>query len=270
MNMIRYQPVRLGQQRGATLIAVLFILLLITIIGVMAMRQGLTTLNISTNSQVRSILVQSSDTILNKFATMDLTASGAVSLASVIGSALDDSNAGREMVFCYRPTTTQTFGLMLNANMIHANPAAGASGDVSIVDDSGGSGFCDLTADFGSGRQAAVTQVAVTKPTEESSEPPGSHLTRDTSVSEGTPTTKFATQKRIRVTSTAMLPSMATGDLSVVQSSCLNGRISDNGDPQNASKETITDCLARNGVPANTQVQEYNLSNGLTQTTAIN
>ncbi len=273
MSVIRYPlkgSVGSSHQDGATLVAVLLILLLITVIGVMAMRQGLTTLNISTHAQVRSILLQSSDTVLNKFSTIDLEASGAMTLASVIGSALDTNNLGREFVFCYRPTTTQGFGLMLNANTIHANPAAGASGDASVVDDSGGGGFCDLSADFGSGRQATVTQVAVTQPTEASTEPPGSHLTRDTSVSEGTATKGFATQQRIRVTSTAMLPSMATGDLAVVQRDCINGRISDNSDPLIASKETITDCLARNGVPANTQVQEYNLSTGLAQTAAIN
>ncbi|MBC7751365.1 MAG: pilus assembly protein [Candidatus Saccharibacteria bacterium] len=253
-------------QRGSTLIAVLLILLVITVLGVMAMRQGLTTLGISTSAQVRQLLVQSSDTVLNTYSNLDMNASGALSLATVVGSALSPDNLGRELVFCYRPTKAEVFNATIKANTIHAG-----TGDASVVDDSGGGGFCNLTTDFGSGRNAVVTQVAVLQPTTESTGRPGDALARDTSVSENSGLPKgLTTQQPLRIISTSMLPSMATGSLSDVQTNCLEGRISDNTDEANANKETITDCLARYGVPANTQVQEYNLSSGLTQTTAVN
>ena len=52
-------------QKGATLIVVLVILVLITILGSYAMKQGLVNLKIATNSQIQKLLMQSSDVALN-------------------------------------------------------------------------------------------------------------------------------------------------------------------------------------------------------------
>ena len=49
------------KQRGAALIAVLIILVVITLLGVTAMRMGLTSLTLATNSQVSQLLFQSAD-----------------------------------------------------------------------------------------------------------------------------------------------------------------------------------------------------------------
>ena len=49
------------QQRGATLIVVLIMLLIITIVGVMAIRIAMTSLNIATNSQIGQLLMQTGD-----------------------------------------------------------------------------------------------------------------------------------------------------------------------------------------------------------------
>lgn len=51
-------------QTGATLIVVLVLLLVITIIGTLAIRQSLMSLNIVTNSQAQQLLVQNSDAAL--------------------------------------------------------------------------------------------------------------------------------------------------------------------------------------------------------------
>lgn len=258
-------------QRGATLIAVLLILLLISVLGVMAMRQGLTSLNISTSAQVRQLLLQSADTPLNTYAIGDYTQKEAVALTTILGAALDDSNKAHEVVFCYRPTTNQPFNSTLFANVIHANPASGSAGNVSIVDDNQG-GFCDLTTDFGSSRNAAVTQVAVTRPLNGGGAGCiGCGLLRATSTGAGTTFPAGYEIKPVRVISTSFLPAMATGvALATVQSDCLNGRISDNSDISNADKETVTDCLAKYGVPAVTQVQDFNLNSGLQQSKDIN
>jgi len=262
-----------GAEQGSALIPVLFVLLIITVLGLMAMRQGLVNLNISTNAQVRQLLVQSADAPLNQYATLDVSQPSNVSMATVLGAALDASNLGREFVFCYKSTSSQKFGLMYNANTIQANPSATAGTNTSTVIDSSGSGFCDPTADFSSGRKAVVTQVSVLQPTDESTAAAGSYLARDSSVGGGDAAPRGYTQKqRFRVISTSFLPGMATGAISTSSAStnCLQGRISDNSDPANAGLETVTDCLARNGVPVNTQVQEYGLTSSLTQTTDIN
>ncbi|GAC1370061.1 MAG: type IV fimbrial biogenesis protein [Aquirhabdus sp.] len=246
-------------ERGSTLVSVLLLLVIITIIGVMAMKQGLTSLNIATNSQVQTILAQSSDTVINQFANTDITTVN--SLTGVLGAVVSSNNLGMEYVFCYRPTSTDSFGQTSNANVIQGN----ADGTVTAVNVSAGN-FCDLTADFGSGRKAVVTQVAVTVPTDAGTLPPLSGLPRggtDISVGAGLPK-NFTTQQRIRVTATSMLPAFSATSLATVQSDCVQGRVSDNTDPSLTNVENMTDCLAREGVPANTQVQEFSLQTTLT------
>ena len=49
------------QQHGSTLIVVLILLLAITIIGTLAIRQSMVSLNIATNSQAQQLMIQNSD-----------------------------------------------------------------------------------------------------------------------------------------------------------------------------------------------------------------
>jgi hypothetical protein len=252
-------------EKGSALIGVLLLLLMITVLGVIAMKQGLTSLNISTNAQVQGLLVQSSDTVLNKIATTDVAK--ITSITGVLGAALANAAPNQEYVFCYRPTSTDNFALSLNANIIQGKTTAAQDGtsDVTTVD-SGGNGFCHLDTDFGSGRKATVTQVAVTVPTDASNLPPLSGLSHNgTNVSLGSGLPQgFTTQQRVRVTATSMLPAFSASTTDSIETDCLQGRISDNTDPSFAGVESVTDCLARKGVPANTQVQEFNLRTTLT------
>ena len=48
-------------QRGATLIVVLVLLLVIMVIGTLAIRSSLMSLNIATNGQAQQLLIQNSD-----------------------------------------------------------------------------------------------------------------------------------------------------------------------------------------------------------------
>ena len=244
-------------QTGATLIAVLFILIIITIIGVIAMKQSLTSLNLATASQVQVVLAQSADAPINSFANADLASIS--SLTGVLGAVVNNP-LGQEFVFCYRPTDTSAFGLTSNTNIVQGN----ADGTVTGVNINAGN-YCDLTADFGSGRKAAVTQVAVTIPTDASPLPPLSGLPHGgTDVSVGSALPKnFTTYQRIRVTSTSMLPAFSATPVATVQADCVQGRVSDNSDPSLAGTENMTDCLAREGMPASTQVQEFSLQTTL-------
>ena len=52
------------QQKGATLIIVLVILLMITILGTIAVKSGILGLKIATNSQVNALLLENSDAAL--------------------------------------------------------------------------------------------------------------------------------------------------------------------------------------------------------------
>jgi Tfp pilus assembly protein PilX len=240
-------------EKGSALIGVLLLLLMITVLGVIAMKQGLTILNISTNAQVQGLLVQTSDAVLNTIATTDVTQ--ITSISGVIGAALANAAPNQEYVFCYRP------------NFIQGKTTAAVVGTSDVVTvDSGGDGFCHLDTDYGSGRKATVTQVAVSIPTDTSNLPPLSGLSHNgTNVSLGSGLPQgFTTQQRVRVTATSMLPAFSASTASTIESDCLQGRISDNTDLSFAGVESVTDCLARKGVPANTQVQEFSLRTTLT------
>ena len=52
------------QQKGATLITVLVILIVITLLGTIAVKMGIVGLKIATNSQVNALLLENSDSAL--------------------------------------------------------------------------------------------------------------------------------------------------------------------------------------------------------------
>lgn len=243
-------------QKGATLIVVLLILLLVTIIGVLAIRVALTSLNISTNSQVAQLNFQAADTPTNLLLRANPT--NIVNISHVLGAALNDTIPQQEYVFCYKPTSSNIFGLTKSSSVIKA----GSANSAELVEGAG-AGFCDLSSDFGSSRQAVVTQVAVTVPTDpDTAASAGAYLTRGTDVSEGSalPRNMIARQ-RVRVTTTSMLPAYSSNSISAMTSACMGsatvgGRISDNGDVALSSKQTLAECMAAQGVPVSSQVQE--------------
>ncbi len=69
---MRVQHTFQRQQRGATLIVVLIMLLVITIVGIFAIRVAMTSLNIATNSQIGQLLLQTGDTPTNQFLKIKL------------------------------------------------------------------------------------------------------------------------------------------------------------------------------------------------------
>lgn len=241
-------------QRGATLIVVMFVLLMVTIVGVLATRTAMTSLNIATNAQVAQLLNQTADTPINQIYTSDL--SKIVDLSGVIGLALADSKTdpGKEYVFCYKPLAKEKFASSLNVISLRAK----ADNTVEISDGSN-LAFCDLTKDFGSKREAVVTQVAVKIPTEVSPNmAPGALLGRGTNLSGGTIMPRnVVEQQRIRVTTTAVMPSFSA-DITEANK-CMKEKINDNVDADTATMTTVAQCLAKLGVPVDSQVQDFNL-----------
>ena len=93
----------LSKQKGSTIIVVMMMLLFLTIVGVMAIRTSMTTLNIATNAQIGQLSSQTADTPINQVFLEDLNKQ--VNLSSVIGKAMKDADTepGKEYVFCYKP-----------------------------------------------------------------------------------------------------------------------------------------------------------------------
>lgn len=259
---------RLHAQNGATLIVVLFLLLIIMVVGTFAIKMGINSLAVSTNAQINQLLSQSADTPLNKYLnTADI--STLVSYSSAVGAAIDEKGTNREFIFCYKPTNSRAFGLNADASVITAK----ANGDDAELVNSGSAGFCDIERDYGSARQAVVTQVAITVPrTRDVTKKPGDNLVRGTNLSEGTGLPKnLVSQDTIRVTTTAFLPAYSSADLGDVQDNCLSSDaayISDNLSEELSSKKTLKDCLSEYNIPVVSQVQEFTLATLLEQTEA--
>lgn len=262
---------RLKYESGATFIVVMLILLVLTVVGVYAIKKAMMSLSISSHTQVGQFLSQTADTPINKIYTGDL--SSMVDLSGVIGYALQDSKIepGNEYVFCYKPLSREKFGASIGVAV--KRPPASATGLATVA--SGGSdAFCDLEEDFGSKREAVVTQVAVKIPADSLvGLKPGALLARGTNVSAGTIMPRnIVEQQRIRVTTTSIFPSYAT-DLDAAQtcigkSSSVPGYISDDTGSDTKGFTTIAKCLANLGVPVNTQMQEFNLQTLFEQTEA--
>ncbi|MBL8321103.1 MAG: hypothetical protein JNJ93_02430 [Acinetobacter sp.] len=246
-------PINPNRQKGSTIIVVMLMLLLLTIVGVVSIRTAMTTLNIATNVQVGQLSSQTADTPINQVFVDDIIRQ--TNLSSVIGKALKDYDVepGKEYVFCYKPKGATRFGSV----MAMAVQRLKSDGGVELVEGSSDN-FCDLSKDFGSARQGVVTQVAVKIPTDAAGLPPLALLARGINVSGGQTVPEGVTeQKRIRITTTAVMPAFAK-DLSAAQT-CLKSHINDDSDAETSGKKTVAQCLANLGVPVNSQMQEFNL-----------
>ena len=136
------------KQHGATLIVVLIILVMVALLGTWAVKSSILGLKISTNSQVRSLLLENSDSALfniedpNQIARQ-LALDGMFSYFNSI------DNANDELVFCYRSSSMATFY---------------SPDKVSVIDQDGNTtkmgitGFCKA-GEFASGRSAIQAQI---------------------------------------------------------------------------------------------------------------
>lgn len=253
-------PTNLRFQAGSTIIVVMMVLLLITLIGVLSIRTAMTTLNISANAQVSQLSSQTADTPINQIFIDDVIKQ--TNLSSIIGKALKDNETepGKEYVFCYRPKSALKFGSV----MAMAVQRLGSGNTLQLVEGSV-KNYCDLTEDFGSARRGVVAQVAIKIPTDSTTLPPLALLSRSTNVSGGQTVPEGVTeQKRIRVTTTAVMPSFAK-DVAAAQK-CMSSYINDDSDSDTAGKKTVAQCLANLGIPVNSQMQEFNLQTFLKMT----
>lgn len=267
--MINYQIY--APQRGATLLVVMMMLLILTVIGVLGIRVAMTSLNISTHTQLGQFLSQTADTPINQLYTSNL--SNLVDLSGAIGYALQDSKLepGNEYIFCYKPMSNEKFAASLGVAV--KRPPTTKTAKAALVS-GGADAFCNLSSDFGSSREAVVTQVAVKIPNDaEEDLKPGALLSRGNNLSSGTIMPKnVVEQQRIRVTTTSIVPSF-TKNLDAAQN-CIGtgsgnaGYISDDTSSDTKGFETIATCLAKLGVPVNSQTQEFNLQTIFTQTQA--
>lgn len=256
-------------QSGATLIVVLILLVLITIVGLYAIRQSVFNLKFATSAQVQKLLMQTSDVALDHL-EKNFNSNEATNFAATpVGQVLLDGNQGRELQFCFKPTALSSGSVQNNlffnltdfriiqrksSTSIEASATAD-SGDINAV--------CNPSSMFSISRKAVVTQVSVVSPDDPAVESNRFEFTPKGSDPKDASNTNT---KRVRVTVTSFAPALTSASITDINT-CLQGRLMDDSllknradstvSPAQVKVETLHECLNNLGVPLNTQVAEY-------------
>lgn len=230
-------------QRGATLIIVLCIVLLVTIIATVAIRQSSVSLNIATGAQAQKLMMQNSDAALLRFEQLHKQNSSAAvnSLFSTI-----KKNIGKEVVWCYSDLQRDFFTLN-NSSLIYW--IAGNTQATTIGND----GFCRSNS-FSTGRSTVVTQVAATI-----------SLTNSSVITNSSSNDNSVPPVKIIVYTTSFIPTLSTANADAINA-CLSTRVSGrptyvNKTESNPQTYTVSECLSALNVPNYTAVAEYQSEN---------
>ena len=215
-------------QRGAALITVLVILIIVTLMGVTAVRMGMSSLALATSSQVSQILFESADVGTEYLKSAVLAdAVTAMSSGGVIGIA-----AGADTPLCVTPVAGSTF--------TNLSP-----------------GVCDANnnpSHYLSKRGVVLTQVNYRRLTV--SDGDSNNAEDDISQAGGPAATGSAT--RLKVYSTAVVPSFGSANPTVINDCLTKG--SDDDEPDTSTVTTITDCLTDAGAVFTTHASEYRIT----------
>ncbi|PVZ89459.1 pilus assembly protein PilX [Serratia sp. S1B] len=241
-------------QQGATLIVVLIILLFMTIIGTLAIRQSLVSLNIATNGQAQQLMLQSSDAAI--FQVEDPTQLTRYGYSdSLLGYPSKTENIGKEIVFCYRGTQSSFFDFSKISVMEWLDGDTAPTGTTL-----GSQGYCSVGSssnDFTSGRQAVMTQVTIQFVNSESSRPFENAL-----LGTDTQTTKLPENQKAIIHAVSLMPTLSSASDDSINT-CLSKRMSNPVAPSGVvatgtATQTVSQCLAALNVPFTTQVTDYN------------
>lgn len=252
------------KQEGATLIVVLILLVIITMIGTLAIRSSLTTLNIATNSQAQQLLVQNSDAAIFNVEDPDLIERN-TAYDGLFGLVKSDANKGKELVFCYKGTATEFYDFSRASFMQWVSGTAPNNSELGI------DGYCKMDSSnnfFTSGRKAVMTQVSIKVNTDASSnlDRAFEHMQRGTDAESA----KIDKSEKILVTATSIVPSMSTAndtDINNCFSTHMNQVVIPSGvTPATGMNKSVSQCLQDLGVPVNTQIAEYNLTQAFDRT----
>lgn len=252
------------KQEGATLIVVLILLVIITMIGTLAIRSSLTTLNIATNSQAQQLLVQNSDSAIFNVEDPDLIERN-TAYDGLFGLVKSDANKGKELVFCYKGTATEFYDFSRASFMQWVSGTAPNNSELGI------DGYCKMDSSnnfFTSGRKAVMTQVSIKVNTDASInlDRAFEHMQRGTDAESA----KIDKSEKILVTATSIVPSMSTAndtDINNCFSTHMNQVVIPSGvTPATGMNKSVSQCLQDLGVPVNTQIAEYNLTQAFDRT----
>ncbi|KAF7275664.1 hypothetical protein GWI33_011446 [Rhynchophorus ferrugineus] len=225
-------------------------LVLLTIAGTWAIRSSLVSLNITTNTQAQSLLMQNSDSV---FFTLENQMDDALAFANmrigdgILAYVMRPENKNKELVFCIRGTVANNFAGSRYGSVVYWQ------GNTINNSEMGKNGFCKLTRsiDFLSKRAAVLTQVSIRAA-------PSAQDWEHIISGDDKETSKRQEIQKVIITATSLLPNLSTSIESKVES-CLTNYTSFVDTTLPIANKTVTDCLAENGVPYSTQDMEYTL-----------
>lgn len=222
----------MNKQKGSTLIIVLIILVLVTLIGAMAVRTGIFGLRLATNSQIQSLLLESSNAPL--FNLEDPSQVERQMAGDGMYSYFDsNNNANDELVFCYRASQPQFFS-MQNASAITRE---GSTTKIGV------NGFCKADQ-YATGRSAVLTQVYLKKVVTAADVDPFSHVSQGTSL--GPSLNKMpVVNNSISATVISILPSFSSATDEEIEG-CFRQR-----------RSQVSQCFTDLNIPFNTQHSDY-------------
>ena len=215
-------------QKGATLITVLIILVVITLIGTIAVKSGILGLKIATNSQVNSLLMGNSDSALFNIENPNQVARQ-MAFDGMFAYFDSSDNAKDELVFCYRATESVFFQLS----------KASAITPSGSTTKQGVSGFCKANQ-FSMGRSAVISQVYLTK--NATSEVPFSSVPKGTSIGQSPVP---SSTNSIGASVISILPSFSAASKTAIEA-CFKKRSSE-----------VAACFDGLNIPYNMQHSDY-------------
>ena len=216
------------QQKGATLITVLVILIVITLLGTIAVKMGIVGLKIATNSQVNALLLENSDSALFNIEN-PAEVERQLALDGMFAYFNSSANANDELVFCYRASENSFFKLS----------KASAITEDGLTTKIGVDGFCKANQ-FAMGRSAVLSQVYLTKSSTVSA--PFGSVPKGTSIGQSNVP---ATSNNIGATVISVLPSFAGATTTQIEN-CFKQRAS-----------AVGACFDGLGIPYNMQHSDY-------------
>lgn len=215
-------------QQGATLIMVLIVLLLISSIATIAMKTGMFGLRLSTNNQVDSLLLENNNSALFNLEDPSKI-SQRLATNSMYGHFLSSANADDTLVFCYRSDQSEFFDIT----------RASVLGNTKL----GNGGYCGANH-FSGGRQAVISQIYLSKVTDDDTTPLVG-LSTGVSIGQGS---IGITKMKMNATSISILPSFANSGINNIVA-CLGATYTEIDD-------TVA-CLGNANVPYNLQHAQY-------------
>ena len=225
-------------QRGATMVVILVVLLLVTTLGAIAVKSSIFGLGVATNSQIQALLLANTDAALfnvenQSKVTEQLTQDG---MFGYFNGAADND----ELVFCYRADETEFFS-MDYASVIEEDGTYSKNG----VD-----GFCTRKT-FATGRSAVLSQVYLYENTEASTALSGLAIGTSAGSSSSVATVSY----NIRAMVISVLPSFSDVSATEVRDCFRKTSIKKTTDT-----ETVEECFAELNVPYSIQYSDYLVS----------